>query len=133
MDKRKVQSKDELKQELSDSRLAIVYRTDLLLEELDFVSKFRRSVKKNPLLWTAGAFAGAFALVKLLTPSKREVVIDPSQPSHAKIKPCPSRLANLASLGAGIAAPYVRRWAANILKDQVFLIKDKFFSSDTQH
>lgn len=139
MDHRKVQSKAELKQELADSRHFIGSKVDSLLNEMNFAAKVKRSINEKPFLWGAVAFVGAIALIKLITPAKRPVIV--SQPAPAPVVPASqittrrrSRIRSLFSLGVGLATPHVKAWLSSHLKRQLNYLKDKYLSpSDTHH
>jgi hypothetical protein len=55
-------SKQEILEELRRSRLAIARDTASIAEELDIVSKIRRSVKTRPLAWLGSAAALGYIL-----------------------------------------------------------------------
>lgn len=135
MDHRKVQSKEVIRQQLAFSRRVLGSQTDSFIEEIDIVSKVRRSIGNNPMLWTAGAFLGAFLLARIVLPHKKQPIILNSshQPGVSPAASKPSRLRSLLSLGVSLAAPCLKSWAKNTAKDQFLVLKDKVFPSDTTH
>lgn len=135
MDHRKVQNKEVIRQQLAASRQAISSRADSFIEEINIVSKFRRSFNNNPALWTVGAFLGATLLVKILTPAKRQQIIleHPGKTEAPTTSGLQSRARSLFSLGIGFAMPYLKQWVATTAKDKLIVLRDRFFPSDTHH
>ncbi|MFM8765124.1 MAG: hypothetical protein ACKOEZ_09865 [Spartobacteria bacterium] len=69
-------SKQEILEELRRSRVAIARDTTSIAEEIDIVSKIRRSVKTRPLAWLGSAAALGYILAgpktrKVPSPAKK--------------------------------------------------------------
>lgn len=122
------QRKEDLKRELKLTRELMDYRMEELSEELNYVAKFRNSVKKHPFLWSAGAFLSAFSLVKLFGSSSRSQILvknDAVSPSTFTAEK-KSKKRRILATGLAFTLPFVKNWAINALRD-------KFYPSDSQH
>jgi hypothetical protein len=115
-------SKQEILEELRRSRLAIARDTASIAEELDIVSKIRRSVKTRPLAWLGSAAALGYILAgpKTRKPQKtisanKGVKSEKSEPANAGRQGFFSILFNLAKFLFPILRPALSAYAAQRL------------------
>jgi len=112
-------SKQEILEELRRSRLAITRDTASIAEELDIVSKIKRSVRTRPLAWLGSAAALGYILAgpktrkaaKTISTKKRTK----SEPVHTGRQGFFSILFNLAKLLFPLFRPALSAYAAQRL------------------
>ncbi len=124
MDQRKAQRKEQLKLELAQTRELVMLRTEMLISELDFPSKIRRSITTHPLVWGAGAFLSSYMLVKFFSLFSGSKALPAPEAAHAA--PQKSRAGSLVAFGSAIVVPFVRQWA-------IRMIQNRFLPHDSQH
>jgi hypothetical protein len=115
-------SKQEILEELRRSRVAIARDTASIAEELDIVSKIRRSVKSRPFAWLGSAAALGYILAGPKTrkaletfPPKKETQSEKSEPARAKRQGFFRILFNLAKFLFPLFRPALSAYAAQRL------------------
>lgn len=118
------QRKEDLKRELKLTRELMDFQMEELSEELNYVAKFRNSVRQHPFLWSAGAFLSAFSLVKIFggKSRKREIIVEKASGSSAM----PTKKGRILTTALAFSLPFIKQWAAQALRD-------RFFPSDTHN
>jgi hypothetical protein len=115
-------SKKEILEELRRSRVAIARDTASIAEELNLVSKIRRSVKTRPLAWLGSAAALGYILAGPKTrkapktiSAKKEKKSEKSEPVHTGRQGFFSILFNLAKFLFPLFRPALSAYAAQRL------------------
>jgi len=115
-------SKQEILEELRRSRVAIARDTASIAEELDIVSKIRRSVKTRPLAWLGSAAALGYILAGPKTrkapktiPAKKGAKSEKSETARTERQGFFSILFNLAKFLFPILRPALSAYAAQRL------------------
>jgi hypothetical protein len=117
-------SKQEILEELRRSRVAIARDTASIAEELDIVSKIRRSVKTRPLAWLGSAAALGYILAgpkTRKTPKnisvKKGAKSEKSEPARTERQGFFSILFNLAKFLFPLLRPALSAYAAQRLSE----------------
>jgi hypothetical protein len=112
-------SKQEILEELRRSRLAITRDTASIAEELDIVSKIKRSVRTRPLAWLGSAAALGYILAGPKTRKAAKTISTKkgtkSEPVHAGRQGFFSILFNLAKFLFPLFRPALSAYAAQRL------------------
>jgi hypothetical protein len=115
-------SKQEILEELRRSRVAIARDTASIAEELNLVSKIRRSVKTRPLAWLGSAAALGYILAGPKTrkapktiPTKKGAKSEKSEPARTERQGFFSILFNLAKFLFPLLRPALSAYAAQRL------------------
>ena len=117
-------SKQEILEELRRSRVAIARDTASIAEELNLVSKIRRSVTARPLAWLGSAAALGYILAGPKTrkapktiPAKKGKKSEKSEPVHTGRQGFFSILFNLAKFLFPLLRPALSAYAAQRLSE----------------
>jgi hypothetical protein len=117
-------SKQEILEELRRSRVAIARDTTSIAEELDIVSKIRRSVKTRPLAWLGSAAALGYILAGPKTRKapktisvKKGAKPEKSEPARTERQGFFSILFNLAKFLFPLLRPALSAYAAQRLSE----------------
>jgi hypothetical protein len=115
-------SKQEILEELRRSRVAIARDTASIAEELNLVSKIRRSVKTRPLAWLGSAAALGYIIAGPKTrkapktvSGKKGVKLDKPEPARSGWQSFFSALFNLAKFLLPLFRPALSAYAAQRL------------------
>jgi hypothetical protein len=115
-------SKQEILEELRRSRVAIARDTASIAEELDIVSKIRRSVKTRPFAWLGSAAALGYILAGPKTrkapktiPAKKGTQSEKSEPARTGRQGFFRILLNLAKFLFPLFRPALSAYAAQRL------------------
>jgi hypothetical protein len=117
-------SKQEILEELRRSRVAIARDTASIAEELNLVSKIRRSVKTRPLAWLGSAAALGYILAGPKTRKapknisvKKGAKSEKSEPARTERQGFISILFNLAKFLFPLLRPALSAYAAQRLSE----------------
>ena len=111
--------KSELIAELALARRSISANAHLLGRDLNFVSRAKRSVRRNQFAWLAGSGLVGFVLAKLPARTKKVVVDTKGRkaPSAEKTVVKAGLLVTVLKLGLDIARPALTKWVTRRVAD----------------
>lgn len=126
MAERTPQSREELKLALHKTRGNVAVHGLALIEELDFVSKIKKSIAEHPILWGVGTVLGATTITSLLgklwTGSKHRAT--PTYPPlltapHSSVHPPHNNTFKKAmAIGTSLAIPFAKRFITNYIHEK---------------
>lgn len=126
MAERTPQSREELKLVLHKTRESVAVHCFALMEELDFVSKIRKSIAAHPIFWGVGTVIGATTITSLLgrlwtgsrhhaTPAYPPLLAAP----HSPVQPTRSNVFKKAiAIGTSLAIPFAKRFITNYIHEK---------------